>query len=91
MEIPVWVVLLIIFGAIAASLCCLTCCVVRCFRPQNTRGPEWYHRRDGKKQLVQSAFRNDRVEGDDGKKWLRVVGSDPAASVPALTLIVALP
>jgi len=39
MQITVWGVLVVIAGAIAASLCCLTCCVVRCFRPQNQRGP----------------------------------------------------
>jgi hypothetical protein len=73
-EIPVGIVVAIILAAVAMLICLVTLCAVRCFRPQNTRGPEWYTRKDGKEQLVKAPFRNDRDPSDDGRNWLRVKG-----------------
>jgi hypothetical protein len=71
MELPLWAVLSTISGAVLLLLCLVTCCAVRCFRPQNTRGPEWFVRRDGKEQLVQAPFKEGREQKDDNN-WLRV-------------------
>jgi hypothetical protein len=77
-EIPVWIVVALILAAIALLLCLVTCCSVRCFRPQNTRGADWFVRKDGKEQLVKAPFRDDRVPADDGRNWLRVKGASGA-------------
>ena len=51
---------------IFALLCGITCCVVRCFRPEGSRGPKW---------IVDPATGADRVVAKpfgrgDGKSWL---------------------
>jgi hypothetical protein len=83
MELPIFVVLAIIGSAVLLLLCLVTCCAVRCFRPQNARGPEWFARRDGKEQLVKAPFQNDRDASDDGRNWLRVK-AQPSAPVSGL-------
>ena len=77
-EIPVGIVVSIILAAVGLLLCLVTCCSVRCFRPQNTRGPEWFVRKDGKEQLVKAPFRTDRDPTDDGRNWLRAKGAPGA-------------
>lgn len=79
--VPLWAVLLIISSAVLLLLCLVTTCAVRCFRPQNTRGPDWFVRKDGVEQLVKAPFRDDRDPQDDGRNWLRVKEA-PAPSVP---------
>ena len=79
MEFPLWSVLSIIGGAVLLLLCLVTTCAVRCFRPQNTAGPAWFVRKDGKEQLVKAPFRSDRAQ--DGRNWLRVKDV-PAPTVP---------
>ena len=69
--VPVPLVSLFIFGAVAFLICLITCCAVRCFRPQNKRGPEWYANRNGNEQTVKAPFRADRDVNDDGRNWLR--------------------
>ena len=69
--IRVGIVVGIILAVVALVLCLVTCCTVRCFRAQNTRGAEWYVRKDGKEQWVKAPFRNDRDPTDDGRNWLR--------------------
>lgn len=73
-EIPVGLVAAIILAAVALLQCIVTCCVVRCFRPQNSRGSKWFVRKDGKEQIVKAPFRNDRDPADDDRNWLRVKG-----------------
>jgi hypothetical protein len=58
--LELWAVLLIIFSTIAALLSFVACCVVRCFRPDGERGPQWYPTKEGKTQLVKGVFRSDR-------------------------------
>ena len=95
-EIPIGWVLLIIASAVLLLLCLITCCAVRCFRPQNSRGPEWFVRKDGKEQLVKAPFRNDRDPKDDGRNWLRVkdggsIAPTPLAPLPTPTPVPAAP
>lgn len=78
MELPVWLVVVIISSAVVLLLCVVTCCAVRCFRPQNTRGPDWYVRKDGQEQIVKAPFRADKDPKDDVRNWLRLKGT-PAA------------
>ena len=71
MEIPLWTVLLIIGSAVLLLVCLVTTCAVRCFRPQNSRGSDWFVRKDGKEQLVRGPFSNGDGSGN-GNNWLRV-------------------
>ena len=73
-----WLVVVIISSAVVLLLCVVTCCAVRCFRPQNTRGPDWFIRKDGQEQLVKAPFRADKDSNDDVRNWLRLKGT-PAA------------
>lgn len=71
--LALWAVLLIVFGCIAALLAFVTCCVVRCFRPDGEKGPEWYPTKEGKTQLVKGVMRSDRPEGESSaekNRWL---------------------
>lgn len=83
MELPVGVVVLIIVGGVLLLLLSVTCCVVRCFRPENTRGPKWYLKSDGQEQIVKAPFRNDRDPKDDPRNWLRPTPTTPLATVTA--------
>lgn len=67
-------VLLIISIALIALFCCVGCCVVRCFRPQGSRGPAWFPTADGKPQRVLGYWeeRND----DNKRAWLEEVKDD---------------
>jgi len=68
-----WAVLLIIFASIATLLSFVACCVVRCFRPDGERGPQWYPTKEGKTQLVKGVFRSDRAleeTSSDKNRWL---------------------
>ena len=82
-EIPIQWILLMIASAVLLLLCLITCCAVRCFRPEGTRGPDWFVRKDGNEQLVKSVFRNDRDPKDDGRNWLRVKEGGPLSIQPA--------
>jgi hypothetical protein len=87
-EIPIPIVLLIILGAVLVLLLSISCCAVRCFRPQNSRGPDWFVRRDGKQQLVKAPFRDDRDPNNDSRNWLRLkqpINIPPAALEPLPT------
>ncbi len=72
MELELWVILLAIAGGICLLLCSVTCCVLRCFRPENTRGPEWFHGNEGEQRTVKSAFTNDQDPDSNPARWLRV-------------------
>lgn len=70
-----WVVLLIIFVCIALLLSFVTCCVVRCFRPDGAKGPEWFPTKEGNTQLVKGVMRSNRPEGEttaEKNRWLSV-------------------
>ena len=43
LEVPFWVVLLIVVLVITCLLCGCTCFVIRCFAPEVTQGPAWEH------------------------------------------------
>lgn len=40
-DLPFWVIILIVVLALGCLFCCCTCFVVRCFAPENTKGPAW--------------------------------------------------
>ena len=95
-EIPIQWVLLIIASAVLLLLCLITCCAVRCFRPQNSRGPDWFVRRDGKEQLVKAPSATTAIQKDDGRNWLRVkeggsIAPTPLAPLPTPTPVPAAP
>ena len=46
-DIPFWVIILIVVLALFCLFCCCTCFVVRCFAPENTKGPAWEHNTEG--------------------------------------------
>ena len=74
MEVPLWAVLTSIGGAVVLLICLVTVCAIRCFRPQNSVGPEWFVSKQGKEIHVKGLFR-DGGDGDtnqDGNAWLRV-------------------
>lgn len=72
MEFPLWASLAAVGGGVALMLCLVTCCTVRCFRPENSRGPKWVQDKDGKEQVVNAL-------SSDGADWLLRRG--PAAAV----------
>lgn len=41
MVLPLIGFLLILGGAVLLLLSLVTCCAIQCFRPQNSRGPNW--------------------------------------------------
>ena len=69
--VPLVVFLLAIGSAVVLLLSLVTCCAVRCFRPQNSRGAEWYISKTGKDQTVQAPFSNQRDDGNLSESWLR--------------------
>ena len=70
-----WLVVVIISSAVVLLLCVVTCCAVRCFRPQNTRGPDWYVRKDGQEQIVKAPFRADKDQKTTRNWQLKGPGS----------------
>ena len=71
MEPPVGLVSLAIFGTIGLLIVLVTCCAVRCFRPENTHGPEWYTSKNGEEQTIKAPFKKDRDVNSDTRNWLR--------------------
>ena len=72
--LALWAVLFIIFAGIFGLLSLVTCCVVRCFRPEGKLGPEWFPSKDGEARLVKGVMRSDRPEGETSAQkavWLR--------------------
>ena len=86
MEVPLWAALAILAFSVFALLCFVTFCVVRCFRPENSRGPEWLPNRDGKEQTVNSFFRQS--DNDNNKMWLRKNDGEkaPNQTIPSVTI-----
>jgi hypothetical protein len=81
--------LLAISAGVAVMLCTVTCCVVRCFRPDTSRGAEWFPGSDGKERLVKGLWERTGTRG-----WLKPKDVTPAAvpAIPAVpTLSVPLP
>lgn len=76
MDFPLWGALLSIGGGVVLMLGVVACCVVRCFRPESTRGAEWLPNKDGKEQLVKGV-------GGSGS-WLRQVDG---AAIPAIPMV----
>lgn len=88
MEVPLWAALAIVAICVFLLLCIVTFCVVRCFRPENSRGPEWIPDKNGKEQTVRTFFRQSD-EASDTKRWLRKNDSQSApqlATIPAVTV-----
>ena len=86
MEVPLWAALVILTSCVVLLLCVVTFCVVRCFRPENSRGPEWLLNRDGKQQTVNEFFRNS--DNDNNKRWLRQNDRQaaPTLTIPPVTI-----
>ena len=62
-------VLSIISTSLVLLFCCIGVCVVRCFRPQNSRGPKWFPDAEGTPQRV-LGFWEARKDDDQKKSWL---------------------
>lgn len=62
-----FIVLTVITLSLILLFLCTGCCVVRCFRPENSRGPLWFSDADGKPQRVVGLWEK-RGEGEKG--WL---------------------
>jgi hypothetical protein len=67
-------------GAIFVIICGTACCAVRCFRPQNSRGPSWMPDDKGQKMIVNEPF------GSGEKSWIIPLPAENAkpASLPTL-------
>jgi len=75
MELTAGILVLILLAAVLLLLSLVTLCVVRCFRPQQTQGPDWYVRRDGAEQIV-------KRDADRNNFWLTLKDEKkPVASV----------
>lgn len=56
-----WLIILLVVLIIFVILCCCTCFVVRCFAPENTKGPSWEHNTEGRRWIRPVTWH---------KKWL---------------------
>ena len=71
MAMELVVVMTIILLALITLFCCVGCCVVRCFRPEGSRGPLWFADADGKPQRVRGFWEK---HGDEkNQEWLEKV------------------
>ena len=71
MAVELALVLSIIAGALVALFCCVGSCVVRCFRPENSRGPLWFPTADGKPQRVVGLW--EKRDDTEKRSWLEEV------------------
>ena len=76
-NMELFIVLAVISTSLVLLLTCTACCVVRCFRPQNSKGPAWFPDAEGNPQRVVGLFdeRDDRGEGQR-KGWLEKVDDE---------------
>ena len=66
-------------SVIFVIVCGTACCAVRCFRPQNSRGPAWIPNDKGQKMIVTEPF-------DSGEKsWIVPLSADSAKPAPLQT------
>jgi hypothetical protein len=59
-------VLLILLACITVMIAVVTCCVIRCFRPEGggAKGAEWVPAKRDARPLVEGGLRSDRSLGD---------------------------
>jgi hypothetical protein len=55
-DFPLWAVLTIIGVSVSLMLTFVACCSVRCFRPENEKGPAWFPSKEGKEQFARGLF-----------------------------------
>ena len=86
-DFPLWAALTIIAASVVLMLGTVACCAVRCFRPENSKGPAWFPNKDGQETYVRGAFQKD-----DGKPgFVRVLdgvgagAGGAAGAVPTAT------
>jgi hypothetical protein len=72
MEVQLSIVLLALALGVAVMLCTVTCCAVRCFRPENSNGALWFPDREGKERLVKGLFERTGKRG-----WLKAKDAAP--------------
>jgi len=72
MEIPLYLVLGGLGGFIVLLLCLVTTCTVRCFRPANSQGPQWFVSKKGEGQVVKAPFNEDREKNQNQQNWLKI-------------------
>lgn len=68
---PLWAVLIIIGVSVALMLTSVACCAVRCYRPENSKGPAWFPNKEGKETIVRGAYQ--KPDGKSG--FVRVIGA----------------
>lgn len=86
MEVALWIVLLSLAAGVGAMLSCVTCCAVRCFRPENSAGAEWFPDRDGKERLVKGVWERTGTRG-----WLKGKEAAKPTIQPASTTPLPVP
>ena len=71
-----WLALLLICAGVLLLLSLVVCCTVKCFRPENTKGPKWVRGEDGKERVVKGFF---KIEGNDSLQSIKPALATPAA------------
>tara|TARA_B110001452_G_scaffold198367_1_gene168342 strand:+ start:7430 stop:7732 length:303 start_codon:yes stop_codon:yes gene_type:complete len=66
---PGWFIPVAVLVCLILMITCLVCCTVRCFSPEQTKGPLWTTTEQGEAQLVRPATH-------DGHWLQKVVGND---------------
>tara|TARA_B100000925_G_C21891847_1_gene423174 strand:+ start:598 stop:885 length:288 start_codon:yes stop_codon:yes gene_type:complete len=62
-DFPAGVIVGFVFLGLFLLFCCCVCFVVRCFSPENKKGPAWVHNTMGKRWVRPFAW-------NSGKSWL---------------------
>ena len=75
---PWWVILFIVIYLILI-FACIPCCVVNCFRPENSAGPRWYPSANKNNCEAESRilYPNDKAHG-----WRRILRPTVPVPVP---------
>lgn len=68
-SVPLYAIINVTVAALVLIIGGTTVCVVRCFRPEGTKGPKWFRDRYGSEQIVKGPLPK--------KSWLERV---PAAA-----------
>mgnify|MGYP006078294465 CR=1 FL=1 len=71
MAMEIVVVMAIIMLSLITLFCAVSFCVVRCFRPEGSRGPLWFADVNGNPQRVLGV--SEKREDDKNKGWLEKV------------------
>jgi len=72
---PGWLIPVVVLVGLILMITCLVCCTVRCFSPEQTKGPLWTTTEQDEAQFVRPATRDGHwlqtVKGNDGNSIYR--------------------